>query len=135
MTVTAEDLLLRLSQTLRTEIAPEVGDEYARTQAFMASVIAERLSRQVTVGAQHAAAEAEDLGALITELAPKLTDAPEAVRATFTRVGEERTIDSLAPLIEALYAWGPNDAAVVTALQLIRPRLRADIDRLMEIAR
>mgnify|MGYP007025645007 CR=1 FL=1 len=134
------ELLTRLSQTLRTDIAPAVGEEYPRTQAFMASVILERLAKHVALADAHGRAEADDLDVLTSDLRPLLRDAPLAVTETLdTVVG----IDSLGPVIEALYRWkaaGREGSAMDgteiadQALAMIRPALRRDIDRRMEIA-
>ena len=47
----------------------------------------------------------------------------------------ESAVAPLGPLIDALYAWGPEREPTAAALALIRPVLRRDIDRRMEIAR
>jgi hypothetical protein len=135
MTLPEGELLARLSETLRTQIAPAVGDEYTRTQAFMASVILERLSKQVSLIPEHRPAEAADMHALIQSLEPVVEGAPAAVQAAFERVRSTSAVAELGPLITALYDWGPDVAAVHDALALIRPVLRRDIDRRMEIAK
>lgn len=135
MTIPAHELLLRLAGTLRTEIGPAVGDEYTRTQAFMASVILERLGKQVELGPAHAAAESADMSSLADRLASVLTDAPKAVSQAVEAAVESRSVPALGPVVEALYGWGIEQPSAVEALALIRPVLRRDIDRRMEIAR
>ena len=137
------ELLRRLSTTLRTDIGPAVTDEYTRTQAFMASVILERLARQVSLGPVHAAAEQADIDRLHPQLEKVLAAAPPDVVARLAEARAARTVDSLGPLIAALHRWeaasvagagAGADRPVARSLELIRPVLRADIDRRMEIA-
>ncbi|MGF1599397.1 MAG: hypothetical protein ACFCVK_21200 [Acidimicrobiales bacterium] len=132
--MTPDELLGRLSSTLRNDIGPAVADEYPRTQAFMASVILEKVARQLALGPHHARDEAADLAALAEALPPVLAGAPDEVAAALAGLGGGR-IDAVGPLLDALYRWGHDRPAVVAALGLIRPVLRRDIDRRMEIAR
>ena len=134
MSAPAEELLRRLSATLRAEIGPAIDDDYVKTQAFMASTILERLARQLALTDEHAAAERADVAALSAALESVLADAPVAVGDAVEAVGVASTVDALAGLIDALYAWGPDEPAVVEALSAIRPVLRRDIDRRMEVA-
>jgi hypothetical protein len=134
------ELLDRLAATLRHDIGPAVGEEYPRTQAFMASVILERVSRLVRLGPAHAAAEQADLAELVPALEPVVAGAPSEVTAPARALTEAPTVDGLGPLIEGLYLWAAADpaeggAARDRALALIRPVLRRDIDRRMEVAR
>ena len=131
--VTPDELLSRLSATLKADIAPAVTDEYTRTQTHMASVILERLSKQVKLSPVHETAEAADLAQLIRELEELLTPKTESnVDAAWQRVSTTPSIDRLGPLLRALHEW--HDPVAEQALARIRPVLRADIDRRMEIA-
>lgn len=132
MTLEPHELLQRLSDSLRGEIGPAVGDEYTRTQAFMASVILEKLARQLSLAAVHQQAAAADLLQLHADLADRLVRVSDLAGA-LERARAEATIGALGPLIEALY--GSRDPRVDEALGLIRAVLRRDIDRRMEIAR
>ncbi len=134
MSLEPAELLRRLSVSLRSDIGPAVGDEYARTQAFMASVILERVSRQLALGPQHEADELVDMTELCDALEEVLADAPVEVLDAFTEARSRATVASLGALIERLYAWGGTEPKVVRALGLIRPVLRRDIDRKMAVA-
>lgn len=134
MSIAPAELLRRLSASLRADIGPAVGDEYARTQAFMASVILERVSRQLEFGPAHQAAETADLTRLCTLLTPTLLDGPPEVVSAFAEVRSQATVASLGGLIAALYAWGVDEPTVTEALGHIRPVLRHDIDRRMRVA-
>lgn len=132
----AAELLARMAIALRTEIGPAVEGEYPRTQAFMAGVILERISRELALADAHDAAAAADLAALRADLAPVLGGGSPPLRRAFERWAEAgSSIAALAPLIEALYHCDGDNVAVAGALDLIRPVLRRDIDRRMEIAR
>ena len=135
MTLPPDELLRRLSATVRGDIAPAVGDEYTRTQTHMVGVILERVAKQVALAEGHAAAERADVAALLDDLAPVLGAAPTAVTAALQTPVSERTVASLGPLVEELYRWGIDQPAATRALALVRPVLRRDIDRRMEIAR
>lgn len=129
------DLLARVAGTLRTEIGPATADEYARTQAFMAAVILERLGRERERADHHAAAAAADGARLRPALVAALGGGPPTVQAAVGAWIEDGCrVVGLGPVIEALYAWDADEPSVVEALGLIRPVLRRDIDRRMEIA-
>jgi len=128
-------LLARLSDTLRHEIAPAVGEEYPRTQAFMASVILERVSRELALESAHREAEEGDMAELVTALGPLLGEAPGPVRAAMAEAESAGTVVALGPLVESLHSWGGDQPTVAAALAEIRPVLRRDVDRRMEIAR
>ena len=136
--MTDGDLLHRIAQLLRQEIGPAVGDEYARTQAFMAAVVLEKLGRQVALEDAHAAAETADLTALLADLRGPLAEGttPEAVRAAIDRLTGARESAALARLIEALYAERPalGEARFTALLGRIRRTLRRSIDRRMQVA-
>ena len=136
MTTDRAELLGRLAATVRGEIAPAVENEYAKTQAFMAAVILERLSKEAALGPTHAMAEAADLAALAGELQPLPGNAPAAVVDAVAALGQSGgDVAVLGPLIEAIYGWGAEDSAGAAALAAVRRVLRRDIDRRMEIAR
>lgn len=135
MTLEPGEFLRRLSVGLKTEIGPNIDHEYTRTQAFMASVILERVSKQVEFGPRHHEAEAADMAELHTKLADVLVDAPDEIAQHRDGAARAASVAALGPLIEALYRWGSNQPEVSASLDLIRPALRADIDRRMEIAK
>ncbi len=134
MTLSSAEQLRRLAAAVREEIAPEVSSEYPRTQAFMASVILQRVAREVELADEHRAAEQQDVAALEADLRSILSDAPPGVRAAASGLGTG-AVAMLRPVIAELYAWDPMDPAARQALARIRAVLRSDIDRRMEIAR
>ncbi len=132
MTLAVEDQLRRLADTLREEIGPAVGDEYTRTQAFMTSVILRRLASQVEHGPRHAESERRDVLTLHARLEPILAAESDQVTSAYAAAEAEGTVAALGRLIRQLHA--ADGAPSRDALDLIRPVLRSDIDRRMEIA-
>ena len=131
-----DDLLERIAGALRHEIGPEVGDPFAKTQAFMASVILEKLARQFRVAEAHAQADHDDRAALAHDLETHVrSSTPSRVRAAIAvvRDGGDAT---LCELVEALYAardeLGVEQFDVLLAR--VRETLRARLDRQLEYA-
>ena len=79
-------LLERIARTLKKEIGPAVEAVSPKTQAFMASVVLQKLAGQLRLADEHAAAGRRDLQELATELAGELdtasVDTPPSLRAT-----------------------------------------------------
>lgn len=131
-----DDLLVRLAATLRGEIGPAVADPFAKTQAFMAAVILEKLGRQLGLADSQAKAELDDLTALADDLGRGLGASPpprvgEALRAVASGDGR-----ALGALIGALYAergeLGPD--GFEASLGRVRVALRSRLDRQLEYA-
>ena len=135
-----DELLERIATTLRSEIGPAVGDSFARTQAFMASVILEKLARQIRLADAHTQAEREDREALADDLETLTQNA-------FPPSGADRSRDAidgvrsggdaeLCAVVEALYA--ERDALGTDTfdalLGRVRTTLRARLDRQLEFA-
>ncbi|WP_423922831.1 hypothetical protein [Candidatus Poriferisodalis sp.] len=133
-------LLSRLADTLRSQIAPAVDDEFARTQAFMASVILQRLAKQARFEDEHHTAEIADVAALADQLdavfatGGSATDVPAAVTDAVARMRVQASISAASEVIDALYRWDPSHPLAAAALAATRHALRRDIDRRMDIA-
>ncbi|MDH4364845.1 MAG: hypothetical protein OEY70_12285 [Acidimicrobiia bacterium] len=133
-----DELLARLSSTLRHDIGPAVVEPFPKTQAFMASVVLEKLSAQIRLASAHAEAEATDLVALAADLPPLLGTAPvpAAVAAATDRLAAGDGVPALSALVAALWAereaLGPERFEAVLARARIT--MRARIDRQMEYA-
>jgi hypothetical protein len=134
--VNPDDLLERIAGALRHEIGPEVGEPFAKTQAFMASVILEKLARQFRVADAHERADRDDRAALARDLETRVrSSTPSRVRSAIAvvRDGDDAT---LCELVEALYATrdelgvGQFDAL----LARVREALRARLDRQLAYA-
>lgn len=130
-------LLPRMARLLKRDIAPAVGEEYARTQAFMAAVVTEKLGRQLELAQQHEQASDLDVKSLLEDLKPDLDAVDGAPGIAWTALQRERSDAALCELIAALYAARNQlgDSRFERVLARIRAHLRAAIDRRMEYAR
>jgi hypothetical protein len=130
------DLLPRIARILRQEIGPAVDAEYPRTQAFMASVVLQKLGRQLALAGEHGAAEAADMAALLDDLHALRADAPAPVRAAVEGFARARDTAALCRLIEALWAdrAALGETRFSAALGRIRATLRRGLDRRMAVA-
>jgi hypothetical protein len=130
-----DELLERMSGTLRRDIGPAVGDGFAKTQAFMASVILEKLARQLNGAAARAELDRGDALALGRDLRERLgsSPAPSPLEAALAAVsaGDDA---ALGPLVDALYQAGPElgEACFADLLARVRRTLRARLDRQLE---
>ena len=133
-----DEMTARLAATLRHEIGPAVADPFAKTQAFMASVILEKLSAQLRLASEHAAAEAAELAALVGDLDRSLAEAPvpPAVGAAVDGLRRGEGASALSALVAALWAGRAELGEERFAALLGRARLtmRARIDRQMAYA-
>jgi hypothetical protein len=136
--MTEDELLQRLSQTLRKEIGPAIEVEYPKTQAFMASVVTQKLGRQIGLARAHETAEADDFNSLLSDLQELTNSTSKTTKlggaiAAFDR---ERTKVELCQVIEALYSERAEigEAQFSSLLARVRVCLRSSIDRQMEYA-
>ena len=132
-----EELLERMARTLRSDIAPAIADPYPKTQAFMASVILEKLARQLRLADAHARADREDQAALVDDLARLVGSAtPPRLTDTLKKQAADEGAAALGQLVEALYAerdeLGPQRFDEL--LGRVRRTLRARLDRQLEYA-
>jgi hypothetical protein len=127
--IRAKQLLNEIARSLRTVIAPAVGEPYAKSQAFMAAVILEFVSRQVEERGDVAAAKHAALHELFQDLM-RLPDTKGIAGA-----GEESEA-ALCELIEQLYAQRESLGAEAfnAANSRIRTALRQILDQELRIA-
>lgn len=133
-----EELLQRIAQKLKREIAPFIGDEYAKTQAFMASVVLQKVSRQLSSATEDAAAETADLNVLLADLQTLLEheEVPARMVAAIETLARTRENAALCSLIEALYSARAalGETRFAAMLGRIRRTLRRSLDRRVEVA-
>ncbi|MFT4562870.1 MAG: hypothetical protein ACI9BW_002620 [Gammaproteobacteria bacterium] len=136
--MTEDELLQRLSQTLRKEIGPAIEIEYPKTQAFMASVVTQKLGRQVGLARAHETAEAADFSSLVTDLQEltKSTSNVKKLSDAIVAFDRARTKVELCQVIDALYSERAEigEAPFSSLLARVRVCLRSSIDRQMEYA-
>lgn len=132
------DLLERIAATLRQEIGPAVDEPYARTQAFMASVVLGKLAAELRVGASQGDAAERELDALFLDLHAQAdgVSLPDGAVAALAAADRERSDAALAHLIEALYAarTALGEDRFAQFLGRIRQTLRARLARELEYA-
>lgn len=123
------ELLARLSTTMREVIAPAVGDEYEKTQAFMVAVILDKVARDLAVADEHASAAAADVAALRRKLEPLVADAPAAVAEAVAALDAATGLDATRDLVDAMYAARDEWPSFPAARDRLRVTLRAALDR------
>jgi hypothetical protein len=130
-----EQLLERLSTTLRRQIGPAVAEPFPRTQAFMASVILEKLARQLRTAAADAEADRADRRKLDEDLralaGPNPPPRLAAALAGATGAPDAEAGAALAAIVDALYAERDQLGAerFDQLLGRVRRTLRARLDR------
>lgn len=132
------DLLQRIATTLRQDVGPAVDDEYAKTQAFMAAVVLQKVARELAAGDAHRVADAAAYRELQVDLDAALATigAPASVTLAMQRFRETSGPETLSELIAALYAARTElGAAFGLLLSRVRLTLRAVLDRRLEYAR
>ncbi len=136
--MTEGELLVRIAQTLKQEIAPAIDAEYPKTQAFMAAVVLQKLGQQVALARTHEQRDAAELDTLVANLEQTLTGlhAPGEVRQAIDYLARSRDRAALCRVIEALYAArGELGEAHFAQLRgRVRQTLRASINRRAEYA-
>jgi len=133
-----DELLNRISKSLKQDIGPAVGNDYAKTQAFMASAVLDKLSRQLALAPRHAASDRVDLAALaatLTALCDEMS-APPALRSAVQNLTDRTDNRVLNALIRILYenASVLGEEAFRLYISPVRKALRARIDRQIEFA-
>jgi len=137
--VRPEDLLGRVAGELRRTVGPGVTEPFARTQAFMAAVILEKLGRQLRSADSHADADRTELRALLDELGSRLGDAPPSRTRTALAAADDGggTVDTgLGGVIVALYADRVELGSQLfdDLLSRVRRVLRARLERELQYA-
>ncbi len=130
-----DQLLNRLADTLRERIGPEVGEPYAKTQAYMAAVVLTRVSNQLRLAAGHAVADREDHILLVADIDRLLPPTSSVRLHTAVRTIRDDHAN-ISILLEALYASRDElgDETFDALLKRIRKSLRSRLDRQLECA-
>jgi hypothetical protein len=132
--VMPDEMLARVAGVLRQTVGPGVGDDFARTQAYMAAVVLEKLARQVRSDQARQRANASDEAVLFRDLEEMLgADAPPSVQAVLD-TAEGASDARLGSLVGALYAERAALGAerFAAALARVRKTLRSRLDRELE---
>ncbi len=129
-----DELLDAVADTLRREIGPAVGDPFAKTQAFMAAVVLQKLAGQLRA----ASVDAEvDRRTLVAEVRAALgATPPEDVTAALDVLARDGATAAWRAVVTSLYATrdelGP--ARFDAALGRVRTGLRARLDHVLAYA-
>ncbi len=132
-------LLERIARSLRTDIGPAVGAAYPKTQAFMASVVLEKLAKELRLAGEHAARNRSDAEGLVRDLDREIAEigqAPRSVREALEQLRRNLDAAALTRVVEALYTSRNElgEERFAALLNRVRTVLRARIDRALEYA-
>lgn len=129
------ELVRRVADVLRTDVAPATDGALPRSQAFRASAVLRRVARGLELADAHAAAGAEDRRLLAAD--PVLTgvEAPGVAAAVAALSGTDDHKAALARLVAALYDERDRVPEFERVLARVRQALRADLDRDLDVAR
>jgi hypothetical protein len=127
-----EDVLERIAATLREQVGPSVGDSFARTQAFMASVILMKLAAQLRSEAEGGTIAHEErvalVGAMRHPLVGREHPALDVALQSLTVDGSDRAWSAV---VAALHAEREQlgDTLFDELLRTLRAGLRRRLDR------
>jgi hypothetical protein len=132
----APDALLEaVAEALRREVGPAVADPFAKTQAFMAAVILEKLAGQLRADARAGEAVMNERLALVGGLEGACPERASSVRAALRDLEKDGSDAGWCALVEALYtdrkALG---GAFEPLLGRVRVALRARLNRTLAFA-
>ena len=131
------ELIRRIAATLKHEVGPATQEPLAKSQAFMASVVLDKVARQLATQTKDLSAHTAELYALAAALEQEaVTTLPAALRDALEAFRAKPEKSQLGSLVEALY---DNQSTIDSQtfeqlLSRIRRTLRADIDRRMTVA-
>jgi adenine C2-methylase RlmN of 23S rRNA A2503 and tRNA A37 len=138
-----KDTLMRISKTCKTVIAPSTQDEYAKTQAYMASVVLEKIALQIALEEKHDLEMASAYQALVDEvslilnnrkysknLSSEIHNGLENFSRNKSRSGLDIFVKQLYLSKEAL-----GEELVNKIKERVHVTMRADIDFRMEFAK
>ncbi len=129
-----DDLMVRIAGVLRHTVGPQVGDEFSRTQAFMAAVVLEGLSGQLGSAYQRDGVDESDAAALERDLMELLGDQPFPTLRAAIGASDFSTDAGLGAVISML--WAQRAALGIDRFEVllgwVRVTLRARLDRELE---
>jgi hypothetical protein len=133
----ADELLAHIADALRTSIGPAVAEPFAKTQAFMAAVILEKLAAELRSTADAATAAADNARSVIETLAADDIPAAAAnVRCALDELRADASDARWSELVHALYRDRSmlGEEGFGRALAHVRIALRARLDRMLVYA-
>lgn len=134
-----DELLTRIATTLRNDVAHEVGDDYAKTQTYMATVILNKLAAELRAEQTLRAAREADEQTMHEALAMATEGLtlPTALEQAIVDARQGRDDTSQSRLVEQLYAHRDalGEARFTELLGVVRKQLKARLERELEVAR
>ncbi len=128
-------MLDALAVTLRNQVGPEVANPFAKTQAFMAAVILEKLAGQLRAVDHAGELEGDERHALLVDIEAICADPPPALDRAVHALASDGSDAAWCGLVTAIYAdreaLGP---AFDRLLARLRITLRARLDRTLVYA-
>jgi hypothetical protein len=128
------ELLDAVAEALRKEVGPAVVDPFAKTQAFMAAVILQKLAGQLRTPVVD---DAEARGAVVTDVRASIGDgAPATVLVALDDLAVDGDPATWRALVTTLYAARAELGAdrFDDALAVVRGGLRTRLDRMLTYA-
>ncbi|MEO5901834.1 MAG: hypothetical protein ABIR68_17130 [Ilumatobacteraceae bacterium] len=132
MPATPDELLDRIAATLREQIGPNVGEPFAKTQAFMAAVILDKLAGQLRHAAADSAVADEQRRELVETLrSDDARGSAAALSEAIDALGEDGRDANWSRLVEALYTGREELGAerFERTIAQVRTALRTRLDR------
>ena len=130
-----EEVLERIAKTLKKDIGPAVGDAYPKTQAFMASVVLQKIAGQIRLADAHAAADTRVLQQLFSELGRVngVDNMPLSLQTAVKTLGKNLDTAGVSAVIRALYATRSElgEKRFSEMMACVRARLRSRVNREM----
>jgi hypothetical protein len=128
-----DELLEAVAASLRHDVGPAVADPFAKTQAFMAAVILQKLAGQLRADPVDEDAERRDL---VADLRALISEPTRSVAAALDGLAADGRAVAWRGIVSALYAdrdeLGP--ARFDAALARARAALRVRLDRALAVA-
>jgi hypothetical protein len=124
-----------MAATMREQIAPAVGDPFARTQAYMAAVVLAKLAGQLAAAGSDSRADDRERDTLVTALATRLSSPPAELGAALDALRDDGSDPAWNRLVLAIYAG--RDALgdrFDEVLATVRAALRSRLDRALAYA-
>jgi hypothetical protein len=129
-----DELLDAVADALRREVGPAVGDPFARTQAFMAAVILQKLAGELRASIDAPEVDRAAVAAAVRDALGATP--PAAVDAALDALVADGTTAAWRDVVTALYASRRDldPAHFDAALGRLRAGLRARLDRVLAYA-
>jgi hypothetical protein len=130
-----DQLLAQIAAMLRADIGPSVSEPFAKTQAFMAAVILEKVAAELRATEAASATSVDDVKRVAMAIETE-AGAAGHVRAALDRLGTDPSDAGWSALVRALYAERSTlgEERFARLLSEVRRTLRTRLDRVLVYA-